>query len=384
MPLSVAGLLRTGMNTSKNVLLQNIVAQVDQYNLLLNASQVDRLDVLDRVMLCVVAYLTDKRPKKDSPSNVARWDALDKLAAQCYAEAKRLGGTLISTPTNLKNVDAGANCCYLLERLDPLHRSGMDLSLQYQYWLGDPDQRATSFWEYVGIAPGTFISQYQSKKKGGLAPAFVKMLTDQQLQKYEIRYLGQWLDAQNQPASTQFMNTVFSGYGWAIFVLSTTGRLYIHRHVKHRFHHSSFVQGGAIRCAGELVIDATGRIRVVTTKTGHFKVGEPELQAMLRQFPAPQIADDTVLCANPWQKGAILVQRAGDFRAKGMKAPPLSANSPEFVNLPMFAKSSSLWRAAGLTPAAAPKPATTHPAVAPVAPVRVPLTAQDRNAGYNA
>jgi len=43
-----------------------------------------------------------------------------------------------------------------------------------------------------------------------------------------------------------------------IYVLDTSGRLYVHAKYRGKFHHSSFVQGGAVLAAGGIVVEQVG------------------------------------------------------------------------------------------------------------------------------
>lgn len=55
-----------------------------------------------------------------------------------------------------------------------------------------------------------------------------------------------------------------------IYVLDTAGRLYVHAKYRGKFHHSSFVQGGAVMSAGGIMVDS-GRIVRLTADSGHYR-----------------------------------------------------------------------------------------------------------------
>lgn len=57
----------------------------------------------------------------------------------------------------------------------------------------------------------------------------------------------------------------------AIYSMDTAGNLYAtFDHAKGRFHHSSFLAGGPVACAGEMVIE-DGRIIELTNMSGHYR-----------------------------------------------------------------------------------------------------------------
>lgn len=55
-----------------------------------------------------------------------------------------------------------------------------------------------------------------------------------------------------------------------IYVLDTENRLFVHPKLHGRFHHSSFVKGGAVRAAGGLEVD-NGKIWKITAHSGHYR-----------------------------------------------------------------------------------------------------------------
>eukprot|EP00879_Flechtneria_rotunda_P004425 GHRR01004676.1.p1 GENE.GHRR01004676.1~~GHRR01004676.1.p1 ORF type:complete len:529 (+),score=294.43 GHRR01004676.1:55-1587(+) len=55
-----------------------------------------------------------------------------------------------------------------------------------------------------------------------------------------------------------------------IYVLDTSGRLFVHAKFRGKFHHSSFLQGGAVMSAGGIVVEH-GRIVKLTADSGHYR-----------------------------------------------------------------------------------------------------------------
>jgi hypothetical protein len=79
---------------------------------------------------------------------------------------------------------------------------------------------------------------------------------------------------------TSGRETEFSKFGWAIFVLGFDNILYSNTHRKDLFHHSSFFAGNPVQCGGEICCIA-GRIRYVSSKTGHYHSGHREFYRLL-------------------------------------------------------------------------------------------------------
>ena len=69
--------------------------------------------------------------------------------------------------------------------------------------------------------------------------------------------------------STVALKTISGGKGNAIFVMTTDGRIFIGPQSHGYIHHSSFVSGGAVAAAGEIVVRA-GRVSMINAKSGHY------------------------------------------------------------------------------------------------------------------
>ena len=67
-------------------------------------------------------------------------------------------------------------------------------------------------------------------------------------------------------------------YNYAIFVISPKGSLYAGKAALGKFHHSSFLAGGAVLSAGERQTNSQGFLTFVSNKSGHYK---PKLSNIL-------------------------------------------------------------------------------------------------------
>ncbi|MGH9455326.1 MAG: hypothetical protein ACRD2O_15300, partial [Terriglobia bacterium] len=75
---------------------------------------------------------------------------------------------------------------------------------------------------------------------------------------------------------TAEMQTVFSGKGFGIWVMSEKARLFVGNHVKGLMHHSSFLAGADVMCGGEMKA-YMGKIELLSSKSGHYQPGMEHL-----------------------------------------------------------------------------------------------------------
>jgi hypothetical protein len=80
----------------------------------------------------------------------------------------------------------------------------------------------------------------------------------------KLQWRGQKLDTEAAK-----LQTVFSGLGWGIWVLSPQEKFYSGPHLRGEFHHSSFLSGEPVKAAGEWKV-RDGTIEVINGKTGHY------------------------------------------------------------------------------------------------------------------
>jgi hypothetical protein len=95
-----------------------------------------------------------------------------------------------------------------------------------------------------------------------------------------------------------------------IYVLDTAKRLFVHAKYRGKFHHSSFLQGGAVLSAGGIVVER-GRIMKLTADSGHYR---PNFESFM--FTVQLLKD----------MGADLTQTK--LSAKHIKCPQLPETGP--------------------------------------------------------
>jgi hypothetical protein len=329
MPINTAALAAAGVATSKNEMLRKLYNAVTNYNLLPNpitpALRPNAIYQLDKIMKYAAVYLTSKPPQGGKAKNQARWDALTDLATQTVAESRTVGVKLLTSPADFRqikgDVKLGAQS-YWLERVDPQHRAGFQLSAKYEQWIaqGSAMHAKTSFWDYVNWdAMNEVLFLGEGAVDGDGAPI-------RECYRVEFDHRGLAVNIDGSPFTTRAFETAFAGDGWAVFVVDPSGKLYSRSHEVGYFHHSTFLAGRPVAAAGEILSDDTGKIRFITAKTGHYKAGVDEMTRMVNLIPelpgdALVLPDFVKLGQPPAGTRTAHLYTVADFRARGTAAP---------------------------------------------------------------
>lgn len=277
-----AELLRDAkFETSKNETISLTMLMLKEYNSGVVADA-DKPGYLERLLQCLGEWITSHQPTRTT-TNVARWDAMESLAQAITDEAEGLEVRLLSGPANwkkvgeLKNPHLGAKAkavhrSYWLEYLDPHHRPGFFLSSKFKEWREAPQNAAkrVSFWDFVRTATERKVEYFRDAaiRSGALI---------------ELRGSVMHVAHDNSKFDTRLHNTVESGTGWAIFVVSPDGEMYAGDHVEGEFHHSSFLAGGPVMAAGELAV-ADGELRAITAKSGHYTPSRRNMHTLVNRL----------------------------------------------------------------------------------------------------
>ena len=276
--ISTRALLAARLDSTGNELLAYIYANVNFFNSGAVASA-DRGDYLERLLVAAGSWLTS-HPPKNTPTNTARWKAMEQLADEIAAEAQRLGIRFLAGPSNWKEIgkQVGANPhnvkrSYWLEMLSPQHGVGFQLSPLFKDWAASGNQ-ALSFWDYARLNP-----PWGAK--------YVTYFSAQQAETYRVRFKPDrklYRVHDDSLYDTDALETCASGPGWAIFVVSPKGDMYSHKHVEGVFHHSSFLGGSAVMAAGEVLV-VNGEVRIINSKSGHYLPIPENMHNMVKVFP---------------------------------------------------------------------------------------------------
>jgi len=184
---------------------------------------------------------------------------------------------------------------YWLEALDGDHRPGFILAKRWEEWFQSGSQE--NFWNWLGDKGADpndpleapyfgkevrYLDEEEQQNQQGQAPG---QQTDSEKRELMLLSKEGKLYQDGDEFDTSNMSTVASGGGWAIYVVSTGGVWYANSHKEAKFHHSSFLAGGAVRAAGELKVE-DGRLIQITGKSGHYRPTTEHLLWAVRQLRA--------------------------------------------------------------------------------------------------
>ena len=166
----------------------------------------------------------------------------------------------------------------------------------------------------------------------------VKYCDDTERAAYRLHFSGgNILDNEGDEFDTSSHRTEASGYGWAIFVLGLDGRMYANSHELDLFHHSSFFSGRPVACGGELCVIG-GKLRYLTSKTGHYQSGLAEFVKALRFLHTQGVDLSKVLaCPMPhaekafYRANEVLANRGNSGSDAAVEHGSIAAAKPKFT-----------------------------------------------------
>lgn len=336
--LPIEPLNRAGLSDSKNPLLKDIYAEVLEYNRLwrplpnpaaspeIVAMRITRMDF---ILLTISYYITEKR-RHDGHSRPARWNALTTLWKAILDEFDKLGVICLTSPADFRTISDSARS-YWLERADKMNRPGFELSNAFNKWLAGIQSggRRDSFWEWIrlGNTGGTVSGRYAVNYNDRVGDFMYDL-------EVHVGQGNKLFKCDDSEFDSRGLDSVASGKGWAIWVCSTpirstdsgplSHRMFSHKHVQGKFHHSSFLTGGSVVAAGEWVVD-DGMIKAITAKSGHYKPRPQDLKRFVDLFP--QIPGDALIRPNLRDVDdadhLVKFYTVSDFRARGLSAAPV-------------------------------------------------------------
>ncbi|KAM7523146.1 hypothetical protein LguiA_013048 [Lonicera macranthoides] len=163
-----------------------------------------------------------------------------------------------------------------LEAIDPRHRYGHNLHFYYAKWLHSQSKEPFFYW--LDIGEGREVNLLEKCPRSKLQQQCIKYLGPMERKLYEVVVEDGKLLYQN---TMQPLDTIEEPKGtkW-IFVLSTSGTLYVGKKKKGTFQHSSFLAGGATVAAGRIVVE-NGVLKAVWPHSGHYRPTPENFQDFL-------------------------------------------------------------------------------------------------------
>ena len=235
----------------------------------------------------------------DDSSTEEGLDALDAPSEPHTPDWKEYIRNMGNTPAPLKLGEKPGTEKYKFEKQDPKHRMGDLLELCFKTYQakerGDPD--GIHFYEWLDRKNqekqlNVLLKQWPDiGKHPDLIEAFmqgVAYMDKQTRQSHKVAFRGGTAFTRragsaefSQELDTGEMQTVFSGKGFAIWVMKESGRVFAGNHVKGLVHHSSFLAGGDVMCGGEMKAHM-GKIELLSAKSGHYQPSMSHLVWALR------------------------------------------------------------------------------------------------------
>ncbi|CAM8889209.1 unnamed protein product [Rhodiola kirilowii] len=156
-----------------------------------------------------------------------------------------------------------------LEAVDPGHRYGHNLRYYHALWRKSSSREP--FFQWLNHGEGKDLNLDETCPRDKLQGERVRYLSPEEREAYEVILEdGKFKNKK----TNQLIDT--SGDGKWIFVLSTSGTLYVGKKTKGLFHHSSFLAGGAISAAGRVLVE-NGVLKAISRQSGHYQPTEENL-----------------------------------------------------------------------------------------------------------
>jgi len=188
---------------------------------------------------------------------------------------------------------------YWLERLDPKHRKADIVARLYQEWARDlhchyaqadfAGKQQLLLQHKIDFLPPLAANVKSLRTSYKLKQAFKAYLNEIPATEKEAKitypqesngaaaYNGKvtitnqtlyWADEPTKCIDTMRYSGKEKRY--AAYIIDVQGNLYIHPHTKGAFHHSSFIGGKPVLCAGMIQV-VNGKIRTINSNSGHYK-----------------------------------------------------------------------------------------------------------------
>ncbi|WP_404786965.1 hypothetical protein [Altericista sp. CCNU0014] len=190
-----------------------------------------------------------------------------KLWRTASTEGKQQIKTLFSADEKLKNLN---NLEYLLEGLDPLHRLEHKGGLEApaRDWLED----VTKLYFFDWLLESAQQKKFEYLKFAGQVDYF-----DAEKRQNYLLQMG--------PMVT-FVKSKQPLQGEVIYVLSQSDRFYASAggvsDTDKLIHHSSFLSGQAVKCAGHMTFNSSGQLKTIDVTSGHYKPNQPQMIGALQ------------------------------------------------------------------------------------------------------
>ena len=162
---------------------------------------------------------------------------------------------------------------YLLEKVDYYHRKAQTVYsllnkfnlLRRQAGQAALEMNAVLFSE----GPKAHFESFLNKTPPVDDSKCVQYLDERSVASYRVQFInGKACNVEGQPLDSSAFKGKSPGFG--AFVIDKKGQFYFNKHIKSKFHHSSFTSGDDVLCAGMIKIKS-GKVEIVNNDSGHYK-----------------------------------------------------------------------------------------------------------------
>jgi hypothetical protein len=163
---------------------------------------------------------------------------------------------------------------YWQEALLPTHPSGPEINDVLDIWKASSS--TCSFEAHL----------YKTSADRGISE--VKYLNAEERVDYAVEFIDGKLFKNGVPFDTNSVHSEKSNHS-AIYAILPDEKLYVGPYILGKFHHSSFNSGQPVLGAGEIMTDAEGVIKSISSKSGHFKPCAKHLLETLKYFEEQKV-----------------------------------------------------------------------------------------------
>ncbi|KAL3662408.1 hypothetical protein V7S43_012735 [Phytophthora oleae] len=241
-------------------------------------------DSIELVQRTNKTFPSSKEIQNSRANAVARWQQLRSRIGQLTRGIKRVRPHSDREPADLTFGASILHKDFWLEALDEQHRYGFHLRAFHKAWKqemieekGGRTSEDASFFHWLDYGNGKNLDLPECTQQE-LRTTRVEYCNAEQRKQYELKFVsnGEEEEIGVQYAASGVVVHTDERSKW-IFVLDLSGRMYLGRKRKGRFHHSSFVSSAPILAAGKIIIK-NGIILAIEPHSGHFK---PRLENLL-------------------------------------------------------------------------------------------------------
>ncbi len=163
---------------------------------------------------------------------------------------------------------------YWQEALLPHHPSGAEIHDTFKNW--EKSDFPCSFEAFL------------FKKNCDVGIPSVIYLNPQERKDFAVEFTHGRIYKNGNPFSTLSVNSQKSNHS-AIYAILPDEKMYIGPYILGKFHHSSFSAGQPVLGAGEIITNAEGEIKSISSKSGHFKPCAKQLLETLQYLEEQQV-----------------------------------------------------------------------------------------------